>query len=283
VSNTLITGYALWYNRRHRRSGHVFQNRFKSILCQEDVYPLELVRYIHLNPVRARIVADVDDLRAYSYSGHSALMGRRKRHWQDVDYVLGSFGKSVRKARNVYEAYVKEGVAHGRREELTGGGLIRSLGGWSEARRSREKGMDHHMSDERILGGSEFVESVLAQANEAYDRRYELKLRGFDLERIAERVAEFCRVGKEEVFSKGRQRERVKVRSLLCYWAVREAGISLRTLAERLGISGPGIGYAVERGAALVRENNYELIKWPSYFLAASRRPRAIARRRGFA
>jgi len=95
-----------------------------------------LVRYIHLNPVRARIVADVDDLRVYAYSGHSALMGRRKRQWQDVDYVLGYYGKSVRKARNVYEAYVRGGDGHGQREELTGGGLIRSLGGWSEARRS---------------------------------------------------------------------------------------------------------------------------------------------------
>jgi len=156
---------------------------------------------------------------------------------------------------------VKEGVEHGRREELTGGGLIRSLGGWSEARRSREKGIDHIMSDERILGDSEFVESVLAQANEEYERRYELKLRGFDLERIAERVAELYGMKKEEVFSKGRQREKVKARSLLCYWAVREAGISLRTLAGRLGISGPGVGYAVERGAALVRENNYALMK----------------------
>jgi len=105
---------------------------------------------------------------------------------------------------------LKEGAEHGRRDELTGGGLIRSLGGWSEARRSREKGIDHVMSDERILGDSEFVESVLTQANEAYDRRYELKLRGFDLERIAERVAEVCGVGKEEVFSKGRQKEKVR-------------------------------------------------------------------------
>lgn len=257
----LLTGYAVSFNLRHERHGHLFQNRYKSVICQEDAYLRELVRYIHINPLRAGIVADVEELRGYAYTGHSVLMGKRKRQWQDVDYVLGYFGESVRKARNVYEAYVKEGVGHGRREELTGGGLIRSLGGWSEARRSREKGMDHVMSDERILGDSEFVEAVLTQASESYDRLYELKLRGFDLERIAERVAELCGIGKEEVFSKGRQREKVKARSLLCYWAVREAGISLRTLAAHLGISGPGVGYAVERGAALVRENNYELMK----------------------
>ena len=56
VMRRLLTGYALWYNRKHRRHGHVFQNRFKSILCQEDTYFLELVRYIHLNPIRAGLV-----------------------------------------------------------------------------------------------------------------------------------------------------------------------------------------------------------------------------------
>ena len=56
VMRRLLTGYAVSYNRRHRRHGHLFQNRYKSILCQEDTYLLELVRYIHLNPLRAKIV-----------------------------------------------------------------------------------------------------------------------------------------------------------------------------------------------------------------------------------
>ena len=53
VMRRLLTGYAMGYNRRHRRVGHLFQNRYKSILCQEEPYFLELVRYIHLNPLRA--------------------------------------------------------------------------------------------------------------------------------------------------------------------------------------------------------------------------------------
>jgi REP element-mobilizing transposase RayT len=56
VMRRLLTGYAIWYNRKHRRYGHLFQNRFKSILCQEDAYLLELVRYIHLNPLRVGLV-----------------------------------------------------------------------------------------------------------------------------------------------------------------------------------------------------------------------------------
>ena len=188
-------------------------------------------------------------------------MGRKKRPWQDVEYVLGYFGQTVRSARNTYLAYVEEGVEQGRREELTGGGLIRSLGGWSEVKRLREKGRDHVMSDERILGDSEFVDSVLTQANEGYERRYELKRCGYDLERIAKRVAEIYGIEKAEVFSKGRHKRKVRARSLLCYWAVREAGIPLRTLAKRLGISAPAVGYAVERGEAIVRDNQFELLQ----------------------
>jgi REP element-mobilizing transposase RayT len=56
----LLTGYAAWFNRRHRRVGHLFQNRYKSIVCEEDSHLLELVRYIHLNPVRAFVVHDRD-------------------------------------------------------------------------------------------------------------------------------------------------------------------------------------------------------------------------------
>lgn len=257
----LLTGYAVGFNLRHKRKGHLFQNRYKSIVCQEDAYLRELVRYIHLNPVRASLVTDVAELKWYPYCGHSALMGKSKRPWQDADYVLRYFGESIRKAKSEYEAYVEEGVERGRREELTGGGLIRSLGGWSEAKKLSQKGSDHVMSDERILGDSEFVDSVLSQANEEYERPYELKRHGYDLERIAGRVAEICGMEKEDVLSKGRQKKRVRARSIFCYWAVREAGISLRTLARRLGISAPGVGYAVERGEAIVRENNYLLMQ----------------------
>ena len=105
----LLTGYAVSYNRRHKRHGQLFQNRYKSIICQEDAYLQELVRYIHLNPLRAKIVFDMKELDRYSYCGHSALMGRRKRPWQDVDYVLHSFGKRVRRARKEYFLYVEGG------------------------------------------------------------------------------------------------------------------------------------------------------------------------------
>ena len=111
-------------------------------MCQEDAYLKELVRYIHLNPVRAGIIQTLKELNRYAYCGHSALagMGKKKRPWQDVDYVLGYFGKIAKRARKAYLRYVELGVGQGRKDQLTGGGLVRSAGGWSEVKRLRLMG-----------------------------------------------------------------------------------------------------------------------------------------------
>ena len=63
IMQRVLTGHAVYFNRRHRRHGKLFQNRYKSILCQEDAYLLELVRYIHLNPLRAKVVSDFSNLK----------------------------------------------------------------------------------------------------------------------------------------------------------------------------------------------------------------------------
>ena len=127
----LLTGYAIHFNRRHKRHGQLFQNRYKSIICQEDMYFRELVRYIHLNPLRAKIVSDIKAMNKYPYSGHSVLMGREKQDWHDTKYVFSYFGKKLPGSRKGYLLYVKKGIDQGRRPEFTGGGLVRSLGGWS--------------------------------------------------------------------------------------------------------------------------------------------------------
>ena len=103
-----LTGYAITYNKRHSRSGHLFQNRYKSIICEEDAYFQELVRYIHLNPLRALLVKTIVALDRYPWCGHSVLMGKRRHEWQDRDYVLGWFGDSEDKAKKAYRTYIHE-------------------------------------------------------------------------------------------------------------------------------------------------------------------------------
>jgi putative transposase len=255
----LLTGYAVYYNRRHKRHGQLFQNRYKSIICQEDAYLQELVRYIHSNPLRAKIVDDLKDLDRYAYGGHSALMGKKKREWQDTQFVLDFFGKSTAEARRNYRFYVEEGIERGRRPDLVGGGLIRSLGGWAEVKQMRLTGQDRIKSDQRILGESDFVLSVLSESEEKFDQKYRLRSLGYDYERILATVALLFDLEKDYITRKGRQKERVAARDLLCYWSVKELGIPLANLAKRLGMTISAVSYAVQRGEKLVKEKGFQL------------------------
>ena len=110
VMKRLLTGYAIYYNRRHKRYGHLFQNRYKSILCREDSYLLELIRYVHLNPLRAKLVSDIKELGDHPCSGHSVLMGRVTAEWQNTT-ILGLFGDKVSVARWRYLEFVKKGLS----------------------------------------------------------------------------------------------------------------------------------------------------------------------------
>jgi len=258
VMRRLLTGHAVYFNRRRHRHGHLFQNRYKSILCQEDTYLRELVRYIHLNPLRAGLVEDMKALDNYPYCGHSALMMNVKRKWQQVDYVLGFFGKRKAEARKSYRTFVAKGVGQGQRPELTGGGLLRSVGGWAALKSLRNE-KDWVKSDERILGDSDFVTSVLRHADEQMENSYRLKSEGFGLDNVAKRVAHVMSLPLEIVWEKSRRPQAVKARSLLCYWATRKLGKSMTETANRLGLTQPAVSIAARRGEEIATQNGYSL------------------------
>ncbi len=260
VMRRLLTGYAVSYNRRHRRSGHLFQNRFKSILCQEELYLKELVAYIHLNPLRARMVSDLKDLAKYPYGGHSVVLGKQKRDFQDVDYVLRLFGEKAAAARRNYAEYVRKRMGLGQRAELVGGGLLRSSGGWGVLK-AMSKARIHLKGDERILGDSDFVKEILAEQKERFERRYWLQAQGYDIARVVEKVAKVFEMEPTEVGKPGNQPLRVKARSLACYWAVRELGMSGTSVSKLLGIGQPAVSRAVVRGEKLAQDMNLSLIK----------------------
>jgi len=122
-----LTWYAQYFNRRHRRTGHLFENRYKSILCDEDNYLLALIRYIHLNPVRANIVTTLKELDSYSWSGHQAVMENAKYDWMDTAYILSRFAIRKKAAKSAYYQFMAEGMAMGKSPELTGGGRRRKV------------------------------------------------------------------------------------------------------------------------------------------------------------
>jgi REP element-mobilizing transposase RayT len=230
----LLTGYVVNFNKRRRRHGYLFQNRFKSIVCQEERYLKELVRYIHLNPVRAGQVSGLRGLERYPYAGHSALTGHIERPWQDVDWVLGCFGPAS--PRRSYREFVAAGIWMGRRPELVGGGLVRSAGGWSAVKALRRRGAKRE-HDQRILGEPEFVQATLQRS----DRRIRQNLRfGADrpaIDGVCRSVCERYDVSPGELCSGSRRHTVVAARTALSWVAVRELGYSGAEVARFLGVT----------------------------------------------
>jgi REP element-mobilizing transposase RayT len=205
VMRRVLTGYAGAFNRRHLRAGHLFQNRFKSVLVEEDPYFLQLVRYIHLNPIRAGVVQSVEELESWPWSGHATLMGRRTHPWQDTAFVLGHFGRSVRAARRAYREFAADGIADGRRPDLTGGGLFRSLGGRASLA-LLQKDRERWAYDERILGSSEFVEAVWHDVTARRAETFKgVQARAERLARLVRRVADRLDLGMAELSAGARR------------------------------------------------------------------------------
>ena len=144
VMRRLMTGYAVTFNIRHRRSGHLFQNRYKSVICEEDPYLLELIRYIHLNSLRAKLAKDLKELDKYLFKKEKSLAEKT------IEDVLLYFGKTFKVCRRRYRQFVEKEIKQGRRSELQGGGLIRSSGG-DKAILIGQKKEDREKSDQRIL------------------------------------------------------------------------------------------------------------------------------------
>ena len=242
-----LSGYAVSYNRKHKRYGHLFQNRYKSIICEEDPYFMELVRYIHLNPLRAGIVESMAKLDHYKWCGHCVVMNRRKNDWQDRGYVLQWFGRKEGEAKKSYRAFVKKGIALGKRPDLTGGGLIRSMGGWSVVKAMRKSGVKEE-SDDRILGSGEFVSEVIKHAEE----KVKYQLPAMELQKsIKEEIENHCKNEKVPVAmleSGSRRPPLPKLRRAIALKLINEYGLSLAETARRLDISTSGVTQILRRG-----------------------------------
>ncbi|MEA1991878.1 MAG: transposase [Thermodesulfobacteriota bacterium] len=242
----LLSGYAVSYNRRHRRHGHLFQNRYTSIVCEEDPYFKELVRYIHLNPLRAKLVESLARLDRYRWCGHSVLMGRIKGDWQDRDYVLKWFGVKEGEAKKAYRRFVKGGIDQGHRSDLVGGGLIRSYGGWSAVKAMRRLGV-HEKSDERILGKGEFVDRILNEADERLKYQLAGNKGGQQIGEVIERVCEEENINSHELRMGSRRRRISQVRAQIVGQLVENFGIPLAEVGRQVGVSTSAISKSLSR------------------------------------
>jgi putative transposase len=198
--------YTQWYNRRHRTVGHLFQGRYKALLCDRDKYLLELVRYIHLNPYRMR--KGLNPWK-YRWSSHRAYLGEKGPVGIETETVLGQMAKRIGQARQAYLKFMEEGMGEGHEEKY------------------------YQATDQRFLGDEDFVERVASRAREK-----EIELRGnrrVGFERLLQAVAKEYGVSKQALTGTGRQREWIEGRRLLVYVAREWGKITTKELGKRLG------------------------------------------------
>ena len=243
----LLGGYGSNYNRRHGRVGYVFQNRFKSILCEEDSYLLELVRYIHLNPVRANMVIELNALDRYPWTGHAGIVGKCKYAWHAIDEVLGLFGESRREAKKAYRDFMRDGFDLSDSGAYSGGGLIRSSGFWESASMLRSEHV-RCIGDERILGSGQFVQRALEEDELRVNRSTLRRQQGWTIERLLSCVCSAYKVEKHQLFSKARGNKLAIAKSLICYWGVVELGLTMTEIGRSLKISQQSVSKWVEKG-----------------------------------
>ena len=234
----LLTGYAVVFNLRHKRSGHLFQNRYKSIVCQEDSYLLELLRYIHLNPLRAGLVGSMEELDTYSWSGHAVLMGNATLDGQQSEEILQMFAKKRHLARQKYRRFVADGITMGKREELVGGGLRRS--------RKFDGAEGYEAYDERILGSGDFVEQLWKASGTT-----EASTAAMPLSELTKGITQLFGVEMAALLQGSRRKELIDARGALCFVATRKMGMSGVVVAQALNISRSGVLVAARRGAEI--------------------------------
>jgi hypothetical protein len=241
----LLTGYAVVFNRRHKRVGHLFQNRYKSIVCDGDAYLLELVRYIHLNPLRARIVSTLDSLEAYHWSEHRELLGQKARALIAEDRVLPFFATGRKAARQQYRQFMADGIDSHSEPDFSRGGKRASL--------TIDPGLaDDALFDERILGGGDFVGQVLDLAGQGTNRTEK------SLTEIIEQVTTYFGIDQSRVKKSCKERAIAQAKGVICYVAVREQGLKGVDIAQTLAFTPAAVCHAAKRGELLLRKKTMQ-------------------------
>src|ERR1039457_2686658 len=206
--------FTKWINYTQSRTGHLFQGRYKALLIDVDAYLLELVRYIHLNPVRAGIVATVDE---YPWSGHSAYLGKELLRWLTTDYVLFMLSPDAEQARKAYDSFVRDGIGEGKRSEFHSG-----------------------TCEGRILGSDSFTDEILSMVDQKGEQEYSLS------EVIAKVCAHF-HVSEEMLKAAGKARPMTEARAVSAAIVQTAPHLRLTELAKLFGRDISALSKAAQR------------------------------------
>lgn len=242
VMRKVLTGYAINYNKRHKRKGYLFQNRYKSIVCDKEEYLFPLIRYVHLNPVKVKLIK-MEQLKDYKWTGHKEIVGKVAGIIAK-DEVLEYFGKNEKGAIAEYEKFLKDGINV--KEDFNGGGLIRSLGGIAEALRIR--GDERQAYDDRILGDGDFVNGVLEVVEKEETGKKYIK----NMNDLLRKLSRYYNLRQEDILEK-KIRSVKEARSVMIYLAKKYLGINATATGKLLGITQSSASRAMSRGMDVVK------------------------------
>jgi REP element-mobilizing transposase RayT len=219
IMQGLLQSSTQWHNKKYKAVGHLFQGRYKAILCDRRMYLLGLVRYLHLNCVRAGLVRDPSE---YRWSSHRAYLGLEKSSIVETDFVLSQFAKSRKKAVRLFNEFVMEWIDIGRTDKF------------------------YQVVDQRILGDNDFTVKVKRKAGEEI-RKEETIFKNRTLEEIAEAVEETTSVSVSELRSRKRAKHIVDARSLFVHLSIIYSPYKRKEIAEFLGRVPRNIPYLERR------------------------------------
>ncbi len=245
----LNSKYARYHGKRHDRRGYLFQDRFKSIVTQDQGYIERLIRYIHLNPVRAGICRSLDELRRYRWCGHGALMGDFECSFLSVNEVLRRFGSTPLKARAAYERFLAEGLESGADEKL-----------FTTLRAANEERSDRLEPGRWVIGDHEFVKNALAADRDRRLRTPAYLTSHWSLERLASAVEKALGLAPREMSKRGRGNNRSYARKVFCFYAVRRLEYSGRQAAAFLGVATAAVSQSLDQGERLVDERELHIL-----------------------
>ena len=257
MMHRLLLGYCVYYNVKYDRKGHLFEGRYKSILCEEEPYLLELVRYVHLNPVRAGICGSVAGLGRYQWSGHRHLMGHGNPPWMEVDGVLRRFARVQGEARQKYAEFLEEGLAD-EKDGAIGGESLRHLveGGWETVK--EVLGAGAAKTNESIMGSDKFIEKVLKEASDVERWKSRIRRR-VGVDEVLARAAREAGLPAGKIKGPGKVPAQCRGRALACYWLVDVLGMTEVAVARTMGITQSAVSINVAKGKLVAEGGGLKL------------------------
>jgi putative transposase len=213
IMQSLLFGYAQYFNRRYKEVGHLFQGRYKAILCDKEAYLLELVRYIHLNPVRAKIAKRPED---YAWTGHLSYLGKGRKDIIDEGFVLDQFGGGKSVARRRYRQFVWEGISEG------------------------HEGKYYRVKDQLYLGEDGFVDQIKMEKKESEGWVYDIPL-----EAMSQEASREIGISEDKLYSVTRDREGAHGRGIVAYLARVISDYTVREIGDHFRRSPAAIGEAI--------------------------------------